>query len=80
MVSFRKLSKGEAIGGWRNPDFKGGRGGMIATDVTKFHKCHLGSRGMLKCVCVQGFKFRDGGGGGTPKFMSTWRGCITQNN
>ena len=36
----------------------GGRG-MMVTDVTKFHKRHLGSRGMLECmcvcVCVQGF-------------------------
>ena len=52
-VSFRKLSKG---GNWRNLDFMGG---MMVKDVTKFHKCHLGGRGMLEClcvhVCVQGF-------------------------
>ena len=37
---------------------------MMAKDVTKFHKHHLGGRGMLECVCV---------GGGAPKFG---RGCI----
>ena len=47
-VSFRKLSKG---GNWRNLDFKGGQG-MIVKDVTKFHKRHLGGRGMLECVCA----------------------------
>ena len=29
----------------------------MVTDVTKFHKHHLGGRGMLEgvCVCMQGF-------------------------
>ena len=26
---------------------------MMVTDVTKFHKRHLGSRGMVECVCVR---------------------------
>ena len=25
---------------------------MMVIYVTKFHKCHLGSRGMRGCVCV----------------------------
>ena len=25
---------------------------MVVKDVTKFHKCHLGGRGMLECVCA----------------------------
>ena len=25
---------------------------MMVKDVTKFHKRHLGGRGMLECVCV----------------------------
>ena len=29
----------------------GGGGGMMVIDVTKFHKRHLGGRGMLGCVC-----------------------------
>ena len=39
--------------------------------MTKFHKRHLGGRGMLECVCVcvqgfiQDFEFWEGG---TPKF------------
>ena len=28
---------------------------MIVTDVTKFHKHHLGSQGMLECGFIQGF-------------------------
>ena len=36
-------------GNWRNLDFKGG--GMMFKDVIKFHKRHLGGRGMLVCVC-----------------------------
>ena len=27
----------------------------MVKDVTKFHKCHLGSRDILEYVCVQGF-------------------------
>ena len=26
---------------------------MMVTDVTKFHKCHLGGWGLLECVCVR---------------------------
>ena len=37
----------------------------MVKDVTKFHKRHLGGRGMLECVCVQGFiedfEFWEGG-------------------
>ena len=25
---------------------------MMVKDVTKFHKQHLGGRGMLECMCV----------------------------
>ena len=28
---------------------------MMVKDVTKFHKSHQGGRGVLECVCVQGF-------------------------
>ena len=24
----------------------------MVKDETKFHRCHLGSRGMLECLCV----------------------------
>ena len=46
----------------------------MVKDVTKFHKCHLGSWGMLECVCVCRVSYRilsfgmGGGGGGTPQF------------
>ena len=45
---------------------------MIVTDVTKFHKRHLGSRGVLECVCVcvcrVSYRILSLGRGGTPKF------------
>ena len=48
-------------GNWRNLDFKGGRGGgMMVTDVSKFHKRHLGGWGMLECVCVCVCRFHTG--------------------
>ena len=31
---------------------------MMVTDVTKFHKRHLGSRGMLECMCVCRISYR----------------------
>ena len=37
-------------GNWGNLGFKGG--GMMVTDVTKFHKSHLVGRGILECVCA----------------------------
>ena len=45
----------------------------MVKDVTKFHKRHLGGRGMLECVCrilhrSLHFGRGWGGGGGTPKF------------
>ena len=53
----------------------GGGGGMMVKDVTKFHKCSLESRGVLECVCVQGFiqgfVFWEGE---TPKFGVAWWG------
>ena len=64
---------------------------MMVTDVTKFHKYHLGERSMLECVCVcvracriyigLDFEFWEGGGGG--RFQSsilTWRRCIAHNS
>ena len=38
-------------------DFKG-EGGMMVKDVTKFHKCHLGNRDMLACMCVCRVSYR----------------------
>ena len=40
---------------------------MMVKDVTMFHRCHLGSRGMLECVqgFIRIFKFWEGI---TPKF------------
>ena len=62
-VSFRKLFKGGATGGIRILR-KGGGGGMMVKDVTKFYKCHLGGQGVLECVCVcegflQDFKYNN---------------------
>ena len=51
--------------------------------VTKFHKHHLGGRGKLECVCMQGriSSFgRKGGGGELQCSVLTWRGCIAYNN
>ena len=71
-VSFRKLSKGGgAIEGICILRGGGGGGGMMIIDVTKFHKCHLGGRGMLECVCVCRVSYRIWGfgrGRRTPKF------------
>ena len=45
--------RGGGGGNWRNLDFKGGGGGgIMVKHVTNFHKYHLGSWGMLECVCV----------------------------
>ena len=30
----------------------------MVTDVTKFHKSHLGGRGMLECMCVCRVSYR----------------------
>ena len=41
----------------------------MVKDETKFYKCHLWGRGMLKCVCVQVFmQDFESSEGGTPKF------------
>ena len=54
---------------------------MIVTDVTKFHKSHLGGRGMLECVCVQGFiQDFEYWEGRTPKFGVDMEGCIAHKN
>ena len=49
-ISGFPMGGGEATGGiwilW------GRGGGMMVKNVTKFHKRHLGGRGMLECVCV----------------------------
>ena len=57
---------------WRNLDFKGG---IMVTDVTKFHKCHLGGGGGVRvclniCVCMCRISHRvlSLGRGGIPKF------------
>ena len=39
-------------GGRRQLEESGFYGGMMVKDVTKFHKHHLGGRGMLECVCA----------------------------
>ena len=44
---------------------------MMVKDVTKFHKRHLGGRGILECVCcvcVRRYTEFLVLGGGTPKF------------
>ena len=57
---------------WRNLDFKEGgkgvEGGMMVTDVTMFHKHHLGGRGVLEYVCVLGFQDFECWEGGRPNF------------
>ena len=56
---------------------------MMVKNETKFHKHHLGGRGMLECVCVQGFR-EDfelwEGGWEHQSSVFTWRGCIAHNN
>ena len=70
-------------GNWRNLDFRGG-GGHDNKDVTKFHKCHLGGRGMLEyvcvCVCVCRVSYRDLGEGQLQSSLLMWSGCIAHNN
>ena len=44
----------------------------MVKDETKFHKRHLGDRGMFACVCVcvcrVSYRILSFGRGGTPKF------------
>ena len=49
----------------------------MVKDLTKFHKRHLGGRGMLACVQVSCFF---GGGEELQSSVLTWRGCIAHNN
>ena len=54
----------------------------MVKDVTKFHKHHLGRRGMLECMCVCRVSCRilSFGRGELQSSVSTWMGCIVHNN
>ena len=54
----------------------------MVKDVTKFHKHHLRSQGMLECVCVCRVSYRvlSFGREEFQRLELTWKGCIAHNN